>query len=244
MTNDTNGGEYAEEKPAPLQLNHREARVLGALMEKERSTPEAYPLTLNALTNACNQKSSRDPVMNLSQGEVGHTVRQLEGRQLIRAESSSRSERYAQKLGQELSLNHKRQALLCLLLLRGPQTVSELLNRSARLAQFSDAEDVRLSLLKLIERPTPLAISIARQTGQREERYGHLLCGEPANAKADHELDQPMPPTQANELSQLKTRVSLLEASLADLREQLGLDAEMLAQDENAAKEPNGSELD
>lgn len=210
-----------------LQLDPQEARVLGALMEKQRTTPEAYPLTQNALVNACNQKTSREPVMNMSPGEVGYTLRTLESRGLVRTESGSRSERYAQRLGHALGLNDKRQALLALLLLRGPQTLSELLTRSARLAEFRDAEELHLSVLKLIERPQPLVVQLATQAGQREARYMHLLSGEVSAAATTHEnrpsVSAPATAEATTEIAELRARVEQLETALAAIQQELGL---------------------
>lgn len=206
-----------------LQLDAMEARVLGALIEKEHTTPEAYPLTQNALSNACNQKSSREPVMSLSPGEVGHTLRQLENRRLVRSESGSRSERFSQQLSHKLSLNDKRQALICLLLLRGPQTLSELLTRSTRLAEFRDIEDVRLSVLKLIERPQPLVMQLHRQAGQREDRYAHLLSGEPA-MPAPSPLTERAPRAEQNQsVVELLARVEQLEQAMVEIQQRLNI---------------------
>ncbi len=231
MTDNTHEGTQPEqqadqqnetESQAPLQLDAQQGRVLGALMEKERTTPEAYPLTQNALINACNQKSSREPVMSLSPGEVGHTLRALEARGLVRTESGSRSERFAQLLGRELGLNDKRQAIVALLLLRGPQTINELLSRSARLADFHDAEAVHLSLLKLIERPAPLVVLIPRQTGQREDRYAHLLSGEPQVQIASQAAPRAAARHGAGS-AELEQRVEILERAVAELQRELGL---------------------
>lgn len=208
-----------------LQLDAMEARVLGALMEKEHTTPEAYPLTQNALTNACNQKSSREPVTSLSPGEIGHALRQLENRRLVRTESGSRSERFSQQLSYKLSLNDKRQALICLMLLRGPQTLGELLTRSARLAPFSDIEDVRLSVLKLIERPQPLVMQLHRQAGQREDRYAHLLSGEPEMPVASPSTERAPRAGQDQSVVELLARVEQLEQAMAEIQQRLNITA-------------------
>ena len=245
MTEQSTTDAEPEAAEALLQLEQQEARVLGALMEKERSTPEAYPLTQNALTNACNQKSSREPVMNMSPGEVGHTLRTLENRGLVRTESGSRSERYSQQLGHALGLNDKRQALICLLLLRGPQTLGELLTRSARLAEFRDTEELHLSVLKLIERPLPLVAQLARQAGQREDRFAHLLSGEP-NAPVATTLSElsgnnaQLRPAEhsTDEVAELRERVEKLEQALADVQQQLGI-APISSTEQNTAEPDN-----
>jgi len=235
--------EHSDEQSPPStsdelpQLDAMEARVLGALMEKEHTTPEAYPLTQNALTSACNQKSSREPVMNLSPGEVGHVLRKLQTRRLISTESGSRSERFAQQLSHELSLNDKRQALICLLLLRGPQTLGELLTRSARLAEFRDIEDVRLSVLKLIERPQPLLMQLQRQAGQREDRYAHLLSGTPEMPNANTSRTSAPTSGQDQSVVDLLTRVEQLEQAMAEIQQRLNIRPEDGLQQSAAKKE-------
>lgn len=225
MTEHSDEHTHTDTPNALLQLDAMEARVLGALMEKEHTTPEAYPLTQNALSNACNQKSSREPVMNLSPGEVGHTLRQLENRGLIRSESGSRSEKFSQQLSHKLSLNDKRQALICLMLLRGPQTLGELLTRSTRLAPFSDIEDVRLSVLKLIERPQPLVMQLHRQAGQREDRYAHLLSGEPEMPAASPPTERAPRAGQDQTVVELLARVEQLEQAMTEIQQRLNITA-------------------
>ncbi len=159
-------------------LSHQEARILGSLMEKQMATPDAYPLTVNSLLNACNQKSSRNPVTNLQQGEVVRALRQLESRKLVRYEMGARSERYEQTLTNVLSLSRKQQALLCVMLLRGPQTPNELLTRTQRLYSFENKDDMEVSLTRMTQGDSPIACLISRSPGQRDDRYGHLLCGD------------------------------------------------------------------
>ena len=160
-----------------------EARILGCLMEKQRTTPEQYPLTLNALVTACNQKSSRQPVMNLSPGEVGHQVNQLRDRGLIHAAFAGRTERYDHKLVGTYHLDRPEQAVLTVLMLRGPQTLGELRTNGARLAEFADLEAVAATLRALAERVPALIMELPRLPGKREERYIHLLCGTPDAAE-------------------------------------------------------------
>lgn len=156
-------------------LSAVDARILGSLVEKQATTPETYPLTLNALVLACNQKTSRDPVMNLTPGQVGQSLRQLEGRGLVRLVMGSRADRWEHTLGKGLELVAPQVALLGLLFLRGPQTLSELLTRSNRLHDFDDVEQIRHHLERLAGRG--LAVHLERRAGQREERYMHLGCG-------------------------------------------------------------------
>lgn len=162
-----------------IQLTPVEARVLGCLMEKQRTTPDQYPLTLNALTTACNQKSSRHPVMSLEQGEVGHTVNALRDRDLIHASFSGRTERYDHRMGGALHLKREGLAVLTVLILRGPQTLGEIRTNSGRLAEFQNLDAVAQTIADLAERTPPLVTELPRAPGRREERYAHLLCGTP-----------------------------------------------------------------
>jgi len=162
--------------PFPL-LDTVEARVLGALVEKEATTPEQYPMTENAMVLACNQKTSRDPIMNLSVGDVGHALRQMETRKLVRSQHGARAQRYEHRMAEAYSVTRQQQALLAALLLRGPQTVAELLTRTERMAKFADADDLRHVLDRLIQRDAPMVVRVPKGPGQREDRYMHLLCG-------------------------------------------------------------------
>lgn len=146
-------------------LDTAQARVLGCLIEKEATTPDAYPLTVNAAQVAANQKTAREPVLSLQTGVVHHALRQLETLGLVRQQFSSRAERYEHRLGSVLDLTRQQVALIGLLLLRGPQTLGELYARSERLARFNDAEDVRHHLERLIQRG--LAVQLPRASGQR-----------------------------------------------------------------------------
>lgn len=141
-------------------LSAVDARILGSLVEKQATTPETYPLTLNALVLACNQKTSRDPVMNLTPGQVGQSLRQLEGRGLVRLVMGGRADRWEHTLGKGLELVAPQVALLGLLFLRGPQTLNELLTRSNRLHDFDDVEQIRHHLERLAGRG--LAVQIGR----------------------------------------------------------------------------------
>jgi hypothetical protein len=198
-------------------LNAIEARILGALIEKEATTPEAYPLTANAVVLACNQKNNRDPVMDLEPGEVGHALRELEGKGLIRSVHGARAQRYEHRFAQAFSVTLKQQAVLSVMLLRGPQTVAELLNRCERLCVFADVNDVRQTLERLMQRNPTLVIKLARGPGQREDRYMHLLCGKVDEALyAAHAR-----PVAAVERGGLEARVAALEAELQSLRSEL-----------------------
>ena len=161
------------------ELTAPQVRVLGCLMEKKETTPDQYPLTLNALRNACNQRSSRDPVTAYTEGEVGHTVRELETLGLVAENWGARTARYEHRVPQAMGLHSKGVALLATLMLRGPQTLGELKNHSHRLYAFDDLDDVQFALDKLAERDDPLVTALPRQPGQKEGRFAHLLAGEP-----------------------------------------------------------------
>ncbi len=206
--------------PAPLpvpMLDAAQMRVLGCLVEKEATTPETYPLTVNAAQTAANQKTARDPVMNLDAGTVQHALRQLEAMGLARQHFSARAERYEHLLGGKLDLPRQQVALLGLLLLRGPQTAGELATRSERMAKFADAEDLRHQLGRLIQRG--LAVQLPRAAGQREDRYMHLLGG-PVDVDALAAQFR-APAGAAADNGALEDRVAQLEATVAALQEQL-----------------------
>jgi uncharacterized protein YceH (UPF0502 family) len=163
--------------PAAVVLTAIEARVLGCLVEKAAATPDVYPLTLNAVHVACNQKTNRDPIMNAEPGEVGHALYTLEQKKLVRTERGARALRYEHTIDAALGLTARARAVIALLLLRGPQTQPELLMRSERLADFPDLESLGDTLQRLISRVPALIVNIGRLSGQREDRYMHLLCG-------------------------------------------------------------------
>jgi len=201
-----------------VQLDPIEARLLGCLIEKEAITPDVYPLTVNAAQSAANQKTAREPAMNLEPGEVNRGLRQLEQKGLARQVFSSRAERYEHRTGAHFSLPQQQVALLGLLLLRGAQTVHELLARSERMCRFADAEDVRHHLDRLCQRQPALAVRIPRGPGQREDRYLHLLCG-PVDVDA---VASRLPAQAAQAPSpELEARVQALEVEVAQLREQI-----------------------
>jgi len=211
-------------------LDDKEARVIGCLIEKSLVTPDQYPLTLNALTNACNQKSSRDPVMNLSQGEVQHTVRTLEAKHLVRTEENfkSRTEKYAQRFCNsrysDLQFDPAELAIVCLLLLRGPQTPGELRARSGRLHTFADNAEVVTALDGLVTREQePLLVRLPRSPGRKDSEYMHLFSG-PIDVDAyaqQAEASKPASPSRRNGIAELSERVDRLEAELERLKQRL-----------------------
>lgn len=206
-----------ETHPALAQLTAIEARVLGCLVEKQKTTPEQYPLSLNALTLACNQKTSREPVMDLSQGEVGHCLRELEARELVERAFGGRVERFQHGFDRAYGLTLRKQALLALLMLRGAQTVNELLVRVERLAEFTDAEDLRHTLERMAGEAPALVVKLGRGPGQREDRYMHLLSGTPDPAAVFHA--EPAPRAASSQL--LEARIAALEAAVAELGQRL-----------------------
>lgn len=196
-----------------LTLTAVEARVLGCLVEKEATTPDVYPMTVNALVVASNQKTSREPLMNLTPGEVGHTLRQLDRRGLVKQLFASRADRYEHRFAQKYGVTTQQQALLALLMLRGPQTAAELLARSERLARFADADDLRHALERLAEREPALVIRVPRGPGQREDRWAQQLTG-PVDISA---LPQPTVRERDSGSSALVERIEALEARVAEL---------------------------
>ena len=203
-----------------LQLNTVEVRILGCLIEKKATNPETYPLTLNALVTACNQKTSREPVMSLTQGQVGQSLRALEGRGLTRLVMGSRADRWEHRVDKALELVPAQVILSGLLFLRGPQTVNELLTRSNRMHDFEDIEQVAHQLERLIARG--LATLLPRQSGQREDRYMHSL-GDPEDIEAILAARQNQPErasggsASTERLDELEARITALEERLAKL---------------------------
>jgi uncharacterized protein YceH (UPF0502 family) len=202
---------------AMTELTPMLVRVLGALMEKKETTPEQYPLTLNALRNACNQKSARNPVVAYTEGQVGHTVRELEGLGLVREAWGARVAKYEHQAGRALGLQSKGLALMCALLLRGPQTLGELRTNTQRLYEFGDLDDVHYVLERLAEHDPALVVCLPRLPGQKEARYAHLLGGEPD--LADFAAAAPTPSAPVDD--DLSARVAALEAEVAGLRQEL-----------------------
>ncbi|WP_115529533.1 YceH family protein [Xanthomonas campestris] len=208
-----------ETLPTPV-LDTAQARVLGCLIEKEATTPDAYPLTVNAAQVAANQKTAREPVLTLQTGVVHHALRQLETLGLVRQQFSSRAERYEHRLGSALDLTRQQVAVIGLLLLRGPQTLGELFARSERLARFNDSDDVRHHLERLIQRG--LAVQLPRASGQREDRYAHLLSGELDLEALQAAAARAAPSARGGaDSSELETRVLSLETAVAELQDAL-----------------------
>lgn len=224
----------------PIQL-----RVLGALIEKEIATPENYPLSLNALVNACNQRSSRDPVLNLTEDEVRQAIHSLEDLHLTAPVNDSRVPKYEHRIRTVLNLRRDETAVLCLLMLRGPQTPGELRSRADRLYSFDDISAVTSTLERLASRPQPaddktaaptpdatgsLVVMLPRQPGARESRYMHLLGGPIAVSAPPSSWSQPLADSGPSagssrellaslqeEVAALRSTVAALESRIAQL---------------------------
>src|SRR6201997_3112387 len=220
----------------PIKLSSAEARVLGALIEKEITTPDYYPLTLNALINACNQRSNREPVMDLDEDDTRQALHGLENKGLAgRARSADgRVTKYEHWLGEAFNFSRAETALICVLLLRGPQTPGELRGRTERMHRFEEIGEVLAGLQKLMERDPALVAVLPRQPGTKESRYAHLLSGpveaaiaaQPA-ASAASATYAPVayapafsgdPGDQDGRIAQLEAAVAQLKAEMENLR--------------------------
>jgi uncharacterized protein YceH (UPF0502 family) len=207
-----------------IVLNETEARVLGALLEKEITTPDYYPLSLNSLVNACNQKSNRDPVMNLDEESVRDALRALHDNSLARSVSAadSRVTKYEHRLQEGFNFDRREAALFCELLLRGPQTPGELRTRAERMHRFDDLSEAQSALQRLMNREPPLVKVMARQPGTKESRYMHLLSGEaqPGSSTTVREVPEALEREKMDGLSRLSSEVAELRRDVADLKQQ------------------------
>jgi uncharacterized protein YceH (UPF0502 family) len=199
-------------------LNEVECRVLGSLIEKEVTTPEYYPLSLNALVNACNQKSNREPVMNLDEPAVRQALHSLDGQSLVRSVSAadSRVTKYEHRLQEAFNFYRHEVAILCVLLLRGPQTPGELRGRAERMHPFEDLSAVQSSLQHLMKREPPLVKVLPRQPGAKEARYAHLLSGHVEAFEPKPNVD-----VNATTLTADRERIGRLEDELASLHKEV-----------------------
>jgi len=194
-------------------INSIEARILGSLVEKEATTPDQYPCTENAVQLACNQKTNRDPIMEVSLGDVGHALRRMTERGLVKEARSVRALRFEHRLAQVYALTAQQQALIAVLLLRGPQTSREIMTRTERLKGFADDDELLHTLERLQQRDAPLVVRIPKAAGQREDRFMHLLCG-PVDVEA---LRASVAVAQAAPSGSLAERVAQLEARVEAL---------------------------
>ncbi|HXN47248.1 MAG TPA: YceH family protein [Bryobacteraceae bacterium] len=203
-------------------LNVVEVRVLGSLVEKEMATPEYYPLTLNALVNACNQKSNRDPAVSYDEDTVADAIDSLREKGMAASITGAgmRVPKFRERLSEKLNLGRRELAILCELMVRGPQTVGELRDRAGRLHPFSDTEEVESVLERLIEwQPEPLAVRLPRQPGMKEPRTAHLLAGPPAIASPAAEVEAEVP--RVGRLAELEAEVRALREEVRVLAERL-----------------------
>lgn len=191
-------------------LNDTEVRVLGALIEKEITTPDYYPLSLNALMAACNQSSNRFPVVHFEEGEVGAAVDSLREKGLVHLvdRGETRVTKYRHVLYEAMNMGRPSIAVMCVLMLRGPQTVGEIRTRSNRLYDFTSLEDVETTLNSLVSGESPLIVRLPRRTGQKEVRYAHLLSGTVAQSETEEETDPEL------------DRIGNLEREVEDLKKQ------------------------
>lgn len=204
------------------ELTPVEARVLGCLIEKDLTTPEYYPLSLNALMNACNQKSSREPVVSYSEPTVDEASQSLRAKGLVLVHSGSRAVKYSHRLSEKFNFGRRELPLLGVLLLRGPQTLGELRTRTERMHDFSDLEEVERVLQQLAERGDGAIVKrLPAQPGMKEQRWAHLLCGEPANIEAAIHA--------AHDADGRGDRITRLENEVASLRQELDWLKEKLA---------------
>jgi hypothetical protein len=213
-------------------LTDIETRVLGSLVEKDITTPDYYPLSLNALVNACNQKNNREPVINLTEEEVRHALETLQEKRLAGPArgADSRVTKYEHLLQEVFNFTRGEIAVFCVMLLRGPQTPGELRGRTERMHHFETLDDVQFSLQRLIQRDPPLVKMLTRQPGTKENRYAHLLAGE---IEESVERTLPSTPLRAslsapprttsddnNHISRLEEEIADLKTEIADLKQQ------------------------
>ena len=200
-------------------LNAVEVRVLGSLIEKEITTPEYYPLTLNALTNACNQISNRDPEVSFEEKDVARALESLREKRLAwMVTGIGRVPKYEQRFAEEYKLAEQELAVLCVLMLRGPQTVGEIRGRTGRLYEFKELEEVELTLQALMSAEPPFAVRLPRQPGTKESRYAHLLAGE---VQIEEREAVPRLEAATLEVRQENERILRVEDELARVKGQL-----------------------
>jgi len=207
-----------------IVLNAAEARVLGALVEKDITTPDYYPLSLNALINACNQKNNREPVTNFDEETVRLALRNLSDKRLAGAAggADSRVTKYEHRLQEVFNFTRPETAILCVLLLRGPQTPGELRGRTERMHRFEDLDEVLSGLQQLMRREPPLAKALGRRPGTKEIRYAHLLSGDVEAWEPPAETASFSPGSaDAERIIQLEEKVAALQAEVAELKQQM-----------------------
>lgn len=207
-----------------IVLSEVEARVLGALIEKEITTPDYYPLSLNALVNACNQKNNRDPVMSLNENAVRDALYTLQQKRLAGPTSSadSRVTKYEHRIQEVFNFTRAEEAIMDVLLLRGPQTPGELRGRTERMYRFQELSDVQAALQKLMQHEPPLVKILPRQPGTKESRYAHLLSGDVEGWGGPEETAAPVPATSDDQrFTRLENELAEVRKELADLKQQM-----------------------
>jgi uncharacterized protein len=210
-----------------IVLNEVEARVLGSLVEKDVTTPDYYPLSLNALVNACNQKNNRDPVMNLDEDSVRQALDTLQAKRLAGPTSSadSRVTKYEHRMQEVFNFTRGETAILCVLLLRGPQTPGELRGRTERMHHFEDLTEVQSSLQRLMQRQPALVRVLPRQPGTKESRYKHLLSGDTEDVAVEVAVSRQSSAARDaiddDRIARLEEEVADVRKELADLKQQL-----------------------
>jgi len=202
------------EQETEAYFSSLESRVIGALMEKHLTTPQNYPLTTNALMNACNQKSNREPVMNLTEGQIGHTVNTLVERKLAGIDYGERANKISHRVCNELEIDRKQQSLLTILLLRKPQTLNDLKTRTSRMVEFEDLNDLHASLNEMIQRESPLVVLIPKGAGRREDRFTHTLCGDIDLSELMKDPVTPLPEFDNDRLDKIEARLAIIEEKL------------------------------
>jgi uncharacterized protein len=204
-------------------LSDVEVRVLGSLIEKDITTPDYYPLSLNALVNACNQKNNRDPVMTLAEDAVRAALDSLQAQRLAGPASGAdgRVTKYEHRLQEVFNFDRREIAILCVLLLRGAQTPGELRGRAERMYRFEELEDVHATLDRLSQREPPLVAVLPRQPGTKESRYMHLLSGRTAPAESAPARAPAGPSADDDRIASLESEVRKLRKEVAEMREQL-----------------------
>lgn len=207
-----------------ILLNPVEVRVLGSLVEKEITTPDYYPLSLNAIVNACNQKNNRDPATNLDEGEVRQALHSLGEKRLAgpAGGADSRVTKYEHRLQEVFNFDRREIAVLCVLLLRGPETVGELRGRTERMYRFNDLDEVESILQRLAEREPPLVKTLPRQPGTKESRWAHLLSGDfPTSApESPLRVATQVRRQEGDRLAQLENELAQLRREFAELKQQ------------------------
>ena len=208
-----------------IRLSEVEARVLGSLIEKEITTPDYYPLSLNALVNACNQKNNREPVMSLDESAVHDALNGLQSQRLAGPArgADSRVSKYEHRVQEVFNFTRGETAVLCVLLLRGPQTPGELRGRTERMYRFEHLDDVQSTLQRLMEREPSLVRMLPRQTGTKESRYAHLLSGDVEGWTPRPSESATRPPASAEDdrIGSLEQQVEQLRAEMAEIKQKL-----------------------